>query len=580
MTSDSATRPFAFLRQGASLLCAFTLAAAGLSGPFPARADVPFLIGYQGAVFDDQGEPVSGPVEIEANLYDAASGGNVLYRERHADVALIDGAFDFQIGAGDRTDPTSCNSWGCATQPPLTAETFANDEVWLELVVEGESMVPRQRLVAVPYAVRAAVAEQLEDTAVVPYAMRAAVADRVEGGIATSDVYITGAGSQLAGAPLVVENTNATDGVAARFQSQSGLETASFENAGVGEVVKVQGHGTGTGAAALHVENLKNSNSWSALFEGRTRFENPGTGGYGDGRLRAVEVIGNGSWTANPALSVTNLSTNHGIAGKFNNNSEYAATYFGNSGSGAGIYVGNYGATKENATIRADSANANHGMAGYFTNASDYATAQFQNTGTGQVLYLQNNSGTGAGKVDEWPGSSAFIVGVDANGVRRFSIDGSGMAHVRALEILGGADLSERFDVAATPDAPVQPGMVVAIDPENPEGGLVPSRGAYSRTVAGVVAGAGGIAPGLLMAQQGVAGADGEHPVALTGRVYARVDTSNGPIRPGDLLTTSDRTGYAMKATDWQRSQGAVVGKALGSLDEETGLVLVLVGLQ
>jgi len=577
MTSDSAIRPSAFLRQGASLLCAFTLAAAGLSGPFPARADVPFLIGYQGAVFDDQGKPVSGPVEIEANLYDAASGGNALYTERHADVALIDGAFDFQIGAGDRTDPTSCSWWGCATQPPLTAETFANDEVWLELVVEGESMVPRQRLVAVPYAVRAAVAEQLEDTAVVPYAMRAAVADRVEGGLATSDVSISGSGSQVDGAPLVVENTNATDGVAARFVSRSSWETARFENDGDGEVIKIYGRGTGIDDAALRVDNVVNDDSWAGWFRGRTRFENPNTGGYGDGRLRAVEIIGNGSWSANPSLFVQNLSANHGIAAKFYNGSEYASTYFSNTGAGMGIYVANNGSAKDNAAIRAVNSNSNHGMAGYFTNASDYATAHFQNTGTGEVLYLQNDgaSGTGTGA-----GSSAFIVGVDPNNVRRFWVDATGMAHVRALEILGGSDLSERFDVAALPDAPVEPGMVVAIDPEHPEGSLVPSRGAYSRTVAGVVAGAGGIAPGMLMAQQGVAGADGEHPVALTGRVYAKADTSNGPIRPGDLLTTSDRTGYAMKATDWQRSQGAVVGKALGSLDEETGLVLVLVGLQ
>jgi len=128
--------------------------------------------------------------------------------------------------------------------------------------------------------------------------------------------------------------------------------------------------------------------------------------------------------------------------------------------------------------------------------------------------------------------------------------------------------------------ADAEPGMLVAIDPEKPEGSLLPSRGAYSRTVAGIVAGAGGVEPGMLMGQVGVAAVDGEHPVALTGRVYAKADISNGPIRPGDLLTTSDRAGHAMKATDWERSQGAVIGKALGSLDDETGLVLVLVGLQ
>jgi hypothetical protein len=35
-----------------------------------------------------------------------------------------------------------------------------------------------------------------------------------------------------------------------------------------------------------------------------------------------------------------------------------------------------------------------------------------------------------------------------------------------------------------------------------------------------------------------------------------------------------------MRATDPQRAFGAVVGKAMSSLDEGTGLVLVLVNLQ
>jgi hypothetical protein len=35
-----------------------------------------------------------------------------------------------------------------------------------------------------------------------------------------------------------------------------------------------------------------------------------------------------------------------------------------------------------------------------------------------------------------------------------------------------------------------------------------------------------------------------------------------------------------MKANDHSRSHGATLGKAMSRLDEETGLVLVLVGLQ
>ena len=50
--------------------------------------------------------------------------------------------------------------------------------------------------------------------------------------------------------------------------------------------------------------------------------------------------------------------------------------------------------------------------------------------------------------------------------------------------------------------------------------------------------------------------------------------------KTGDLLTTSSESGRAMRVTDYTAAQGAVLGKALGSIDPDTGLVLVLVGLQ
>ena len=51
-------------------------------------------------------------------------------------------------------------------------------------------------------------------------------------------------------------------------------------------------------------------------------------------------------------------------------------------------------------------------------------------------------------------------------------------------------------------------------------------------------------------------------------------------IAPGDLLTSSDLPGYAMKASDRSRAAGAVIGKSMTGLESGTGLVLVLVSLQ
>ena len=75
--------------------------------------------------------------------------------------------------------------------------------------------------------------------------------------------------------------------------------------------------------------------------------------------------------------------------------------------------------------------------------------------------------------------------------------------------------------------------------------------------------------------------ADGKHPVAMTGRVWAWCDAeANGPIMPGDMPTSAGTPGHAMKATDRARAFGTIIGKAMSKLDGGQGLVLLLVNLQ
>jgi hypothetical protein len=167
---------------------------------------------------------------------------------------------------------------------------------------------------------------------------------------------------------------------------------------------------------------------------------------------------------------------------------------------------------------------------------------------------------------------------------KALTIDPQGLVGVSALLITGGADFAENFDVnvaetsAAAPTTKVEAGMVVSIDPAQP-GKLQLSTQAYDRRVAGIISGAGGVKPGMMMSQAGTL-ADGQHPVALSGRVYCYVDASPGAIEPGDLLTTSATPGHAMKAVDPAKAQGAIIGKAMTGLKEGRGQVLVLVTLQ
>ena len=164
----------------------------------------------------------------------------------------------------------------------------------------------------------------------------------------------------------------------------------------------------------------------------------------------------------------------------------------------------------------------------------------------------------------------------------RLHVEGTTMTSV--LQITGGADFAENFEVNLeeanneTMTAKVEAGMVVSIDPANPSK-LALSTRAYDRRVAGIISGAGGVKPGMVMSQEGTL-ADGKHPVALSGRVYCWVDAAPGAIEPGDLLTTSSTPGHAMKAADAAKAQGAIIGKAMTGLKEGRGLVLVLVTLQ
>jgi hypothetical protein len=136
-----------------------------------------------------------------------------------------------------------------------------------------------------------------------------------------------------------------------------------------------------------------------------------------------------------------------------------------------------------------------------------------------------------------------------------------------------GLDYAEGFDLSVP--GTIEPGAVLVIDPENP-GKLTICSSPYDKKVAGIAAGAKGLGSGVRL---GVDRFDCD--VALAGRVYCNVDASNGTVEPGDLLTTSTTPGYAMKATDYESAQGAILGKAMERIERgERGQILVLVTLQ
>jgi hypothetical protein len=139
--------------------------------------------------------------------------------------------------------------------------------------------------------------------------------------------------------------------------------------------------------------------------------------------------------------------------------------------------------------------------------------------------------------------------------------------------ILANADCAEEFDVLSA--EAVEPGTVMVLDDA---GGLRPSATAYDKKVAGVVSGAGGYKPGIILDRRSSPSA--RVPLALVGKVYCKADATDAPIATGDLLTTAATPGHAMKASDPLKAFGAVIGKALKPLPQGRGLIPILIALQ
>ena len=148
-----------------------------------------------------------------------------------------------------------------------------------------------------------------------------------------------------------------------------------------------------------------------------------------------------------------------------------------------------------------------------------------------------------------------------------------GTVEVPGDVLLTGADCAENFDVEEAQS--LEPGMVMVIGDEEK---VYQCTKAYDKRVAGVISGAGGYKPGMILGNNQPQ--NKRLPVALTGKVYCKVDTQYAPITVGDLLTTSPSPGHAMKASDPLKAFGAILGKALRPLRQGEGLIPILVALQ
>ncbi|MBL9001470.1 MAG: hypothetical protein JNK25_10070 [Phycisphaerae bacterium] len=402
-----------------------------------------------------------------------------------------------------------------------------------------------------------------------------------------------------AGAPFTVASSTKVTGLNADLLD--GFDSGQFllasptvfsvsgTNAGIGSITGTNASSTASSAGVRGIASFPLTATTYGVYGSSA--SSLGTGVYGTVTSGTTNVVHGvkGFVTQQNGVGVMGHSTGsagYGVQGRSDSASDSSFAVYGTATSGAKGVVGDsasndgvWGASGSGVGVRATTdtgsialygertANGNKGWFGGFGEGGWAESA----TGNGMVCL----SGSAA--------AAAVYCRNDGGGL---AINADGEVKVRVLTIVGGSDLAEPFDVADSPvrdhhaaTAPV-PGMVVCIDPENP-GKLILSSEAYDAKVAGIISGANGLSPGMVMKAEGVEHAHGEHAVAMTGRVWCFVDASREAIRPGDRLTTSPTPGHAMKAADPTRADGAVIGKAMTPLAAgEKGLVLVLVNLQ
>jgi hypothetical protein len=188
------------------------------------------------------------------------------------------------------------------------------------------------------------------------------------------------------------------------------------------------------------------------------------------------------------------------------------------------------------------------------------------------------SSGDAIASFDNTAGSQMIVRGDGNVGIGITSP--TSKLHVNGSITIENGNINAKYqDVAEWVESSQQlvAGTVVVLD-ENRNNQVIASTQSYDSRVAGVIS----LQPGIALGEHG----EGRVLVATTGRVKVKVDATNGPIKIGDLLVTSDKEGFAMKSLPVEFSgvrmhrPGTLIGKALEPLASGTGEILVLLSLQ
>jgi len=556
---------------------------------------------YEGRL-NTNGSPAQGVYDFRYAIYDGVTNGT-------------------QIGGTLTNSATGITNGLFTATLDFGPGIFTGPARWLEIGVRTNggvftNMTPRTALLAAPYAIMAGNAGNLGGQPSSAFAP-----------VSGSSTYVAKAGDTMTGSLNL--STVAILGFGSQTRQMLSLYDFGIYHYGIGvqnltlyQRAAVGGGGFAWYSGGVHNDGQNNAGGGTTLMllDGSGNLTATGAGSFNGS---ANDGVYGASGGGNGVHGVTSAITQAGVAG-VNTGGGYGVAGFSDATNGTGVYgrgqggPGVSGTSTSNDGVYGSSGSGNgvHGVTSAIGQAGvagvnavgGYGVAGFSDEATGTGVYGRGNAWAGYFQgnvnvtgslnvggnfvtVNGAGGEKAYLGGDGLGGdiqigsqnpaitaVACYNTANNAYMHINcsSITIFGGADLAEPFQITAAENE-ISQGAVVVIDEENP-GHLKLSDQPYDTRVAGVVSGAGGINPGIQMQQKGLL--EGGKNISLAGRVYVLADASNGAIKPGDLLTTSNTPGHAMKVTNHNQAHGAILGKAMSSLKLGKGMVLVLVTLQ
>lgn len=311
-----------------------------------------------------------------------------------------------------------------------------------------------------------------------------------------------------------------------------------------------------------------------------------GSGGSGSpGQIESTYLVLNGESGGNVGIGTTQPQTMLHVTAPASNSLVWAGILQnpGNYGANTGVGVGLQ--FKASAYIGDNLTETNKwsGIAGFpdvgSSSEDHFGLVFYTHNGVAvtpnEVMRIASTGNVGIGTTT--PGAPLEVNGsvklTSGSGASMTFQDGS-VQSVAWTGSLCGGDYAEAVN-ASGDHKKYEPGDVLVLSDDNGSD-VSKSTQPYSTLVTGIYS----TKPGVIGRRQEGVKSDSEIPMAMVGIVPTKVSAENGSIKRGDLLVSSSTEGYAMKGTDRGRMLGAVVGKALGSLDSRLGVIEVIVSLQ